>query len=777
MIRNKEIIEQVELEIIKPKGKKHTILVVMDEMITLGGLETYTYSLCKELAKREHKVILSCSKISPTMGTLFSFIDIFHDLPVEKICALLQEKKVNLIHCHPFGSAKIALELHQKTKVPFVITWHGAYYTDDFPQIVQKTEKVICVSQEAQDILLKKYPLAKQKTIIIQNGVDTTDFKPEVSKETLNEITLIARGNIDRLAGLKYLINSFLQSSFHRLNILGFNNEAKIIQDIRLNFVGEVSNVKDYITNADLVVATGRGVREALACGKPCIVMSNWGYDGIVSPATLKEMEYANFSGRGIGEPLMEEKITADLNLLMSEELRRTLGNYGRHLAENLYDIKSLTDKLEIAYLQAIENSKLPKVSIVLPVYNHADMVGPCLSSLLNQTYQDFEIVLVNDGSTDGLVEALLSFTDKRIRCFHFSKNKGLPKALNQGLRLSRGKYLTWTSADNLHLPTYLEKLVEVLERESACGSVYSDYIQIDENGNFIKNMSKGIYRLNGKVNYGPSFLYKSETANQVGFFDETLFGTEDRDYSIRMAAAAPVFWFPQVLYEYRMHDQSLTGKYIKKKLDLTQSLQRISSKWKWLLLSPEVEPTPIDRKKIVYGQKLMVKPMADCTVNSNINENLDADPIFLGKFHSVIYRYFVKFSLCSLPKDILVFRAVLQFFCIRNDNKVKQKIGAHQVNEMWNEHTIHWSNKPSIADEPVAAENIDDVYQWVSFDITGLVQKWLAGITPNNGICLKLTDELHGQLLSGYNRHYFNEKALPRLVIEFTGKSRCLTC
>jgi glycosyltransferase involved in cell wall biosynthesis len=231
MIREKEILEQVALETSTPAGKTHTILFIMDEMTTLGGLETYTYSLGKELAKRGHQLILSCRKINPQLEELFSFIDIVKNLPTDKICTVIREKKVDLLHCHPFGSSKTALELHQKTQVPFVITWHGAYYTDDFPLIAQKAEKVICVSQEACDILLKKYPLANQKLIIIQNGVDITEFKPEADKGPENEITFISRGSIDRLIGLKYLISSFLQSSFSRLNILGFDHQDKLIED------------------------------------------------------------------------------------------------------------------------------------------------------------------------------------------------------------------------------------------------------------------------------------------------------------------------------------------------------------------------------------------------------------------------------------------------------------------------------------------------------------------------------------------------------------------
>lgn len=121
------------------------------------------------------------------------------------------------------------------------------------------------------------------------------------------------------------------------------------------------------------------------------------------------------------------------------------------------------------------------------------------------------------------------------------------------------------------------------MEDRPDCGSVYSDYVQIDENGQYIQKMSKGVYQLNGKVNYGPSFLYRSEVVNKVGPFEESLLGTEDRDYSIRMAIAAPVFWLPEILYEYRMHNRSLTGDYINKRIDFSKAIRNIQEKWKWL--------------------------------------------------------------------------------------------------------------------------------------------------------------------------------------------------
>ena len=779
MIRGKEIIDHIDLEVgmLTNNQNKLTVLFVLDKLEIVGGLETYLYHLCRELIKRGHKIIIDCAYISPTLQGLFSFAKTYTGRTEEELVEIMRQNEVDLIHCQPFQSAVRTLVLHEQTKVPFVLTWHGAYYMDNFPYIAQKSEKVICVSEEIYDILLKKCPLVEQKLVIIQNGIDINEFKPLPFQEETKEITFIGRDCSDRLAGLKYLVESVAKSPFQKINIVGFESKTELQSYQQCNFVGEVADVKEYIQRADIVVATGRGVREAIACGKPCLVLSHWGYDGILCPATFKKLEYANFSGRGLAEPLASERILDDLNLLTSTELRDKLGGYGRRLAEELYDIEKIANKTEIVYLQAIKDNKLPKVSILLPVYNHAALIGQCLRSLLNQTYQDFEIIIVNDGSTDALSQVVAAFSDQRIRYISREENKGIPKTLNEALRLSRGKYITWTSADNLHCANYLEKLVEVLERESECGSVYSDYRQIDENNDFMQNISKGIYTLNGDTNYGPSFLYRFEAVNRVGFFDEKLFGIEDKDYSIRMAAIAPVFWLPEILYEYRIHTHSLTGKYINKEIDFSPVIQAFSDKWKWLRRYSNLEAVPLERHNIVYGQRITLPVNMDCTVNSTMPNNLNFDPIFLGTYHASIYRCFMQVDINNLFADRLVLRAELQFFCIRNDNERPQRITVHQVKEPWDEKTVNWFTMPVVASEPIAESRANDIYSWISFDITDLVQRWADRTAANYGVCLRMKEEERGEIVAGLNSHGVNSMACPRVIIEYTGKNRCMTC
>ncbi|MGE5389712.1 MAG: DNRLRE domain-containing protein [Deltaproteobacteria bacterium] len=366
MIDEKRIMEQIEIEMGSLSIPGMKLLFILDKLEILGGLETYLINLCQELNSRGHKIMIDCSTINPRLGELFTFAEIWAGKTIEEIQELISTEEVDLIHCQSDLAAKRGLLLHQLTRIPFVITWHGAYSSDEFPVIAEEAERIVCVSEEIYNMFLIQYPAAESKMLVIQNGVSITDFRPGMAEKSSGEVTFIGRIGEDRVVGLKCLIEGFMQSSLGRLNIIGLESLPGIEENPRLNFVGEITNVYDYIAKSDIVVATGRGAREAMACGKPCIVMSNWGYDGIVIPSQLKKMEYANFSGRGIGRPLSSGAILHDLDMLSSAELRSKLGIYGRYLAEAFYDNVKTTDSVVKIYIQAIKENKLHgKYSII----------------------------------------------------------------------------------------------------------------------------------------------------------------------------------------------------------------------------------------------------------------------------------------------------------------------------------------------------------------------------------------------------------------------------
>lgn len=122
------------------------------------------------------------------------------------------------------------------------------------------------------------------------------------------------------------------------------------------------------------------------------------------------------------------------------------------------------------------QSEKTPFISVVMPAYNVEKYVEEAVCSILDQTYCDFEFIIVDDGSTDRTREILRSFSDPRISLLFNDKNEGNYPARNRGCRLARGKYIAVMDADDVALPERLERQVEYMEKHSdvlACGTAY----------------------------------------------------------------------------------------------------------------------------------------------------------------------------------------------------------------------------------------------------------------------------------------------------------------
>lgn len=222
-------------------------------------------------------------------------------------------------------------------------------------------------------------------------------------------------------------------------------------------------------------------------------------------------------------------------------------------------------------------------VSIVLPVYNGADYVGESIASTLAQTYRDFELIIVDDGSTDQTPEILANYArrDARIRVVT-QPNQKLPGALSNGFRLARGEFLTWTSADNRFKPEFLEKMVGCLRRHPAWDMIYANEDIIGEDGRPLRGSewfwpyqrplgSEHIHfpedtaELNGLGNnfIGGAFLYRARVRFLIGDYSPEWFGLEDYDYWMRVNALLALHHadFREPVYEYRLHGKSLTSR------------------------------------------------------------------------------------------------------------------------------------------------------------------------------------------------------------------------
>ena len=209
-----------------------------------------------------------------------------------------------------------------------------------------------------------------------------------------------------------------------------------------------------------------------------------------------------------------------------------------------------------------------PLVSIVIPTYNHAPMLQRALATVIEQTYQNWNAIVVNNYSTDNTLEVVASFNDPRIQCVNFRNNGVIGASRNEGIALATGKYVAFLDSDDTWFPTKIEKCVASLENGSdlVCHAEY----WIDESGNS---------RL---VAYGPSeaathhnLIYKGNRIStsatmvratllkEVNGFDVSpeLISTEDYDLWIRLAAKSSKFAFiNEPLGEYHRHDNNVSA-------------------------------------------------------------------------------------------------------------------------------------------------------------------------------------------------------------------------
>jgi glycosyltransferase involved in cell wall biosynthesis len=209
-----------------------------------------------------------------------------------------------------------------------------------------------------------------------------------------------------------------------------------------------------------------------------------------------------------------------------------------------------------------------PLVSIVIPTYNHAPMLQRALATVVEQTYQNWNAIVVNNFSTDNTLEVVAAFNDPRIQCVNFRNNGVIGASRNEGIALATGKYVAFLDSDDTWYPTKLEKCVVILENGSdlVCHAEY----WIDESGKS---------RL---VAYGPShaathhnLIYKGNRIStsatvvrtallkEVHGFDVApeLISTEDYDLWIRLAAKSDKFAFiSEPLGEYHRHDNNVSA-------------------------------------------------------------------------------------------------------------------------------------------------------------------------------------------------------------------------
>ncbi len=206
-------------------------------------------------------------------------------------------------------------------------------------------------------------------------------------------------------------------------------------------------------------------------------------------------------------------------------------------------------------------------VSIVLPTYNGEKFIRESIESILNQTYKNFELIIVNDCSCDNTLSILQEYEkkDSRIKIITNEINLKLPASLNKGFEMASGDYYTWTSDDNLYKINALEYMVNYLNENANIDLISCCMDIIDEEGNFLTsyNLSlpnRNILQLTKRCNIGACFLYRKQIALKTGKYSTEMFCAEDYDYWCRIALKGNIAYSDENLYLYRCNSYSLTA-------------------------------------------------------------------------------------------------------------------------------------------------------------------------------------------------------------------------
>ncbi len=209
-----------------------------------------------------------------------------------------------------------------------------------------------------------------------------------------------------------------------------------------------------------------------------------------------------------------------------------------------------------------------PAISVVLPVYNAARYLESALASVQAQTFRDFEIIAVDDGSTDHSKAILdrIASTDTRLRVIS-RPNTGIVGALNDALAAARGEFVARMDADDHSLPTRFEKQIAFLRANPKCVCVGSAFLYIDAAGRFIKECSRPtepaaiereLLSGNGGIIIHPAALFRRAAIEHVGRYRELAQWVEDLDLYLRLAQRGTLANLPDVLFHYRFHEQSV---------------------------------------------------------------------------------------------------------------------------------------------------------------------------------------------------------------------------
>lgn len=717
------------------------ILFTLHDLQYSGGTETFTYSLIKEFLRQNHEIFLYSTRIGQ-VADKYTEIGV---LVTDEIASLPDD--VDIIHAQ--HRAEAISVYYKYPSVPMVFTSHGIIPWQEKPVFIPSIVKYVAVSEEVQQHLIQNWGIQEDQISIIRNGIDQTRFHPSTPAHEKPETIL-------------------LLSNRYTPDVKDILEEAANKASMKLNIVGQSHNnvwdVEKEILNSDVVVSLGRGILEALSCGRLPLVFDYNGGDGIVTPDTYYDFRQKNFSGRvnsekytadqiieliqkfytreiieanlelavqfhnirtiaeqyfelyKLGEQKRDSIVTIDPQIMeyliegysfagkeivqkeknlkyllevkkvneanevrlsksltemqveqakliqerdeavkqqaqLKSELETTEATLNREIVtltqmatskdiqiqnleferegflnqldqkenntkylleltrekdkelESIYSsrswelvtkvkkyggwvkkgianpkwaIKKLTNRNQPlpAYIPVNnyveqEVGDIPRISVVIPVYDRTDVLRQSISSILNQTYQNFELIIVCDGSPDETLKIVDEFTDhEKVRIFKYYNNSGnAVRGRNKAIREARGEFLAFQDSDDIAEPNRLEISLNYIN-EFKADVVYGGWRALVDGSRMI-DIKNGQEVLSPDCGYDEllkmcvpcqsTVMLRLDAVRAVGGLKTNMRYREDHELWLRMAYKGYKFKsIPLMLTNLRLHGNNL---------------------------------------------------------------------------------------------------------------------------------------------------------------------------------------------------------------------------
>lgn len=227
----------------------------------------------------------------------------------------------------------------------------------------------------------------------------------------------------------------------------------------------------------------------------------------------------------------------------------------------------------------------MPLISVIIPLYNSEKTIRETIESVLNQTFSDFEVILINDGSQDSTLDIVSSIQDSRLKIFSYP-NAGISTSRNRGISYTSGEFIAFLDHDDLWTPDKLESQLKALQENPQAAVAYSWNNFIDESSQFIRkgartSVTGSAYEkllVSNFLETASNPLIRKEALIQVGGFDESVSGPEDWDLFVRLAAHYHFVEVPHSQVLYRMTVSAVSSNVLMMETACLQVIDRAFS-------------------------------------------------------------------------------------------------------------------------------------------------------------------------------------------------------